>query len=196
MSSKGSRIPALAAVALLAVPASATAKDPSLTVPAPALRSALVCHGAISPRTKPPIIFAPGTGTTGSGVYALGKGAFDAIGRPFCTVTFPDRTTADVQISVQYLVHAIRTSYRRAGRPVAIIGVSQGGLLARFALTSWPSVRTKVSDVVSVAGTQHGGMGSPEGALKCLQEGCPPAIWQQGVNSRFLKGLNNGRDET
>jgi hypothetical protein len=196
VSSPFTRVAALAAIALLIVPASAAAKEPRLTVSRAKLRSALVCHGAISARKKPPIVFAPGTGTTGSGVYTLGKGAFDAIGRPFCTVTFPDRTTADVQVSVQYLVQAIRTTSRRARRPVAVVGVSQGGLLARFALTSWPSLRKRVSDVVSVAGTQHGGVSTPEAALKCLQEGCPPAIWQQGANSQFLKALNNGRDET
>jgi hypothetical protein len=28
------------------------------------------------------------------------------------------------------------------------------------------------------------------------RDGCPPAIWQQAANSRFLRSLNNGRDET
>ena len=77
-----------------------------------------------------------GTGATGDEAYAIGKGAFDAYGHPVCTVNFPDFTTADIQVSVQYLVNGIRAMGRRAGQPIAIIGISQGGLLPRFALTS------------------------------------------------------------
>jgi hypothetical protein len=36
---------------------------------------------------------------------------------------------------------------------------------------------------------------NPGGATKCLVEGCPPAIWQQAAGSRFLRALNDGRDE-
>ena len=84
-----------------------------------------------------------GTGATGDEAYAIGKGAFDAYGHPVCTVNFPDFTTADIQVSVQYLVNGIRAMERRAGRPIAVIGISQGGLLPRFALTYWPSLRAQ-----------------------------------------------------
>ena len=69
-----------------------------------------------------------------------------------CTVNFPDFTTADIQVSVQYLVNGIRSMERRAGRPIAVIGISQGGLLPRFALTYWPSLRAQVTDVLAAAG--------------------------------------------
>jgi hypothetical protein len=36
--------------------------------------------------------------------YAVGKGAFDVLGHPVCDVNVPDDETADIQISVQYLV--------------------------------------------------------------------------------------------
>jgi triacylglycerol lipase len=182
--------------ALAALPAAASAKEPRLTVGRAALDAAITCHGQVGRGRPQPIVFAPGTGSDGSQVWALGQGAFEAIGRPLCTVSFPDRTTADVQVSVQYLVHAIRVLSRRAGRPVAVAGVSQGGLLARFALTSWPSLRSRVSDVVTAAATHHGALGTAAGAAACLQTGCPPAVWQQGRRSRFLAALNDGRDET
>ena len=56
-----------------------------------------------------------GTGATGDEAYALEKGAFDAFGHPVCDIDFPDFTTADIQVSVQYLVRGIRAMARRAG---------------------------------------------------------------------------------
>jgi hypothetical protein len=173
-------------------PAGAAVADPRLTVAPARLAAALHCYGHIGPGAPPPIVFAPGTGSDASQVRALGGPAFERIGRPFCAVAFPERTTADVQVSVQYLVHAIRSTSRRARRPVAVAGVSQGGLLARLALTAWPTLRSRVSDVVSVSGTHHGAARSP----LCLAQGCPPALWQQARGSRFLRALNDGRDET
>ena len=74
-----------------------------------------------------------------------------------------------------------------------MIGISQGGLLPRFALTYWPDLRKKVSDVVAAAGTQHGttvfrgcSASSP----------CAPANWQQIRGSRLLRALNSQPDET
>ena len=56
-------------------------------------------------------------------------------GHPVCYVDFPDFTTADIQVSVQYLVYGLRREFRMAGCKVAVFGISQGGLLPRFALT-------------------------------------------------------------
>jgi hypothetical protein len=129
-------------------------------------------------------------------VYALGKGAFDTIGRSVCTVSLPNHATADLQISVRYVVHAIRTLSRRADRRITVAGISQGGLLARVALTYWPSLRPRVADVVTTAAPHRGGLASPAGATRCLVDGCPPAIWQQAARSNFVSTLNSGRDET
>ena len=61
---------------------------------------------------------------------------------------------------------------RRAGQPIAIFGISQGGLLPRWALTYWPSLRAKVTDVLAAAGTQHGtALGDP---AACAAGGCAP----------------------
>jgi triacylglycerol lipase len=181
---------------LLAPVAPTPAKEPRLTVDRRDLVSALTCHGDVGTRGSAPILVVPGTGSDGSQIYALGKEAFDTIGRRLCTVSLPDRATADLQISVQYVVHAIRTLSRARKRRIAVAGISQGGLLARVALTYWPSLRRRVTDVVTAAATHRGALRTPEGATKCLVEGCPPAIWQQPAGSRFLRALNNGRDET
>jgi triacylglycerol lipase len=184
---------AAAAMLLAAWPATAAADEPELKVERAKLAEALTCHSEVKPGGQPPILVLPGTGSDGSRVYALGKGALDALGRPVCVVAFPHRTTADVQVSVQYLVYALRRTSRLARRAIALAGVSQGGLLARIALTYWPSLRMRVSDVVSAAAPHHGSTATGGGL--CDERGCPPAVWQQAAGSRFLGALNSGRDE-
>jgi hypothetical protein len=183
-----------AALCVLAGATSASAADPPLTVPKAKLDAALHCHGRLQDARRQPIMLVTGTGATGDEAYAIGKGALDARRHPVCTVNFPAFTTADIQVSVQYLVNGIRSMARRAGQPIAIIGISQGGLLPRFALTYWPSLRADVTDVLAAAGTQHGTtLFDPAG---CATNGCAPAVWQQAAGSKLLAALNAQRDET
>jgi hypothetical protein len=186
---------AAALAASLALAAPAAAAEPKLTVATPKLRAALKCTPGVKDAKRTPGMLVTGTGASGDEAYAIGKGAFDAYGAPVCWVNFPSHTTADIQVSVQYLVYGLRTMSERAGRPVAVFGISQGGLLPRVALTYWPSLRKKVSDVVAAAGTQHG---TTAGSLAgCRREGCTPGSFQQIAGSRFQKALNRrGRDET
>jgi triacylglycerol lipase len=182
------------AICALAGAAPAAAADPPLTVPKAKLDAALHCHGKLHEAKRQPIMLVTGTGATGDEAYAIGKGAFDAYRHPVCTVEFPAFTSADIQVSVQYLVNGIRAMERRSGQPIAIFGISQGGLLPRWALTYWPSLREKVTDVLAAAGTQHG---STTGDLAaCATNGCPPAIWQQGAGSKLLAAINAQPDET
>lgn len=162
--------------------------EPKIAVPKVQLEAAFHCHGEIQGATSEPALFVTGTGATGEQGYLIGKGAFDAFGHPVCDVDFPDYTTADIQVSVQYLVYAIRRMYQESGRRIAIVGISQGGLLPRLALTYWPSLRPMVTDVLAAAGTQHG---STVAAGSCSETSpCPPAIWQQAAGSNLLKALN------
>ena len=181
--------------AALAVAPAAHAAEPRLTVSKAKLRAGLKCTDGVRDARRTPIMLVTGTGASGDEAYAIAKPVFDLYGAPACWVNFPDHTTADVQVSVQYLVYGLRAMSARAGRPVAVFGISQGGLLPRIALTYWPSLRAKVSDVIAAAGTQHG---TTAGRLAtCLREGCTPAAWQQSAGSNFLKALNRrGRDET
>jgi triacylglycerol lipase len=182
------------AICALAGAAPAAAADPPLTVPKAKLDAALHCHGKLHEAKRQPIMLVTGTGATGDEAYAIGKGAFDGYRHPVCTVEFPAFTSADIQVSVQYLVNGIRAMERRSGQPIAIFGISQGGLLPRWALTYWPSLREKVTDVLAAAGTQHG---STTGDLAaCATNGCPPAIWQQGAGSKLLAAINAQPDET
>ena len=184
------------AVALCALvgTAPAAAADPPLTVPKAKLDAALHCHGKLQGTTLQPILLVTGTGATGDEAYAIGKGAFDAYGHPVCTVEFPAFTTADIQVSVQYLVSGIRAMARRSAQPIAVFGISQGGLLPRWALTYWPSLRPLVTDVLAAAGTQHGTTLGDVNA--CAAHGCAPAVWQQAAGSKLLAAINAQPDET
>ncbi len=186
---------ALALAALALAPAAAGA-EPRLTEPRSRMADALMCYGPLGGDAPPPVLFAPGTGSDASQVFLLGGRAFTAMGRTLCAVSFPRRTTADLQVSVQYLVFAVRRLARRSEGRIALAGVSQGGLLIRMALTYWPSLRSRVTDAVTAAATHHGAPGDAEGALTCLTEGCPPALWQQRPGAKLLRALNDGRDET
>lgn len=164
--------------------------EPPISIPRPTLEAAFHCHGEIERATREPILFVTGTGATGEEGYLIGHGAFEAAGHPVCDVDFPDYTTADIQVSVQYLVWAIRHEYELSGRRIAIFGISQGGLLPRFALTYWPDLRPMVTDVLAAAGTQHGTtVTGPAGPCSATNP-CPPADWQQAAGSKLLEALN------
>ncbi len=181
----------LAAIALPAAASFGKASrppEPRIAIPVSELEASFYCHGEVEGTQVQPILFVTGTGATGEEGYLLGHGAFEAFGHPACDVNFPDFTTADIQVSVQYLVYAIRREYKMAGRPIAIFGISQGGLLPRFALTYWPSLRKRVSDVLAAAGTQHGTT-LAAGSCSATQP-CPPAVWQQAAGSHLLTALN------
>jgi hypothetical protein len=182
-------------VLVLAVAAPAQAREPRLTVAKRTLDAALHCTTGIDNATRTPVMLVTGTGASGAEAYAIGKPALDAYGAPVCFVDFPHFTTADMQVSVQYLVNGLRVMSRRAKRRVAVVGISQGGLLPRIALTYWPSLRAKVSDVVAAAGTQHGTTVG-RGACTLSPAGCVPAAWQQQAGSKFLRALNAQPDET
>jgi hypothetical protein len=180
-----------ALLATLAAAAPAAASEPKLTVSKAKLAAALKCTEGVTDASRTPIMLVTGTGISGDEAYGIAKPAFDLYGAPACWVNFPNFTTADIQLSVQYLVYGLREMHRRAGRRLAVIGISQGGLLPRVALTYWPSLRGKVADVVAAAGTQHG---TTVSRFDCGL--CVPAYWQQSRGSRFLRALDARPDET
>jgi len=188
---------ALAALLTGALAAPSAAKEPALTVPQSKLAAALHCHGTIDHATTTPIMLVTGTGATGEEAYALAKPTLDVYGHPVCDVDFPYFMTGDIQIAAQYLVYGIREEVRRAGRRIAVVGISQGGLLPRIALTYWPSLRNKVADVIAIAGTQHGSTARSKDPRRCSRRNpCPPAVWQQAAGSDLLRTLNARGDET
>ncbi len=198
----GSCLPiAVVACLLLATPAGA--KEPLLRTSAAKLNAALHCQASVRNAKREPVLLIHGTGGGGREEWVAPvdfRKSVSQAGYPSCYVELPDKALTDGQTSAEYVVNAIRRMRRMAARPIALYGHSQGGLLARWALTYWPSLRSQVADAVSVAGTQHGTNGAAAAALLnslCQPSpGCPPAFWQQKIGSNLEKALNNGRDET
>ncbi len=183
----------------IALPASSAVakssyKEPALTAPKARLAESLVCPTAIKRGGPQPVMLVTGTGYTGEEAYAIGKAALATTGRPICYVNFPYRTTGDIQVAAEYLVSGIRRMAAGYGKPIAVFGISQGGLLPRWALTYWPSLRAKVTDVIAVAGTQHGTTVNL-GGCSALNP-CQAASWQQAAGSNLLKAINRQYDES
>lgn len=176
--------------------------EPKLTTPPGKLAAALHCSGNLRTGHSEPVLLIHGTAATGREAWVAPNdfaSILRARGFATCYVDLPKYALGDIQTSAEYVVAAVRSMSARAKRPIAIYAHSQGGLLMRWALTYWPSLRPKVADAVSAAGSHHGTNG---GRLKselnalCNGPGCPPAFWQQMLDSHLLAAINNGRDET
>ena len=163
--------------------------EPPRTVSKARLAGALHCRdGLLRARTEP-VLLLPGTGSDGAYLYPRGfQPALRAEHVPSCYLNLPGHTTADMQTSAEYVVFALRTMAGRARRGVAVYGFSQGGVLARLALSYWPSTRRLVTDVVSAAAPQHGSTVS----VDCASLGCSAAGWQRRADSQLIAQLNRG----
>jgi hypothetical protein len=135
-----------------------------------------------------PVLLNPATGVTPEENYSWNwEPALTKLGIPWCAYTAPYHTLGDIQISGEYLVSAIRTMYALAGRRIAIIGHSQGGMSMRWPLRFWPDTRRMVEDVIGFSGTNHG----TTVLGRACDGGCPPADWQQGYESNLIRALNS-----
>jgi hypothetical protein len=169
-----------------------TQKGPALSVPGGALASSLSCSGPLSRLPRDPVLLVPGTTMDPEVGFSWNyEPALTARGYTWCAVTLPADATGDVQIAGEYVVSALRTMSRAAGRKVDVIGWSQGGMVPRWALRFWPDTRALVDDVVGLSPSNHG---TTVADLAC-QSSCTPANWQQRSVSAFTAALNS-RAET
>ena len=172
-----------------------TRPGPALTVPAKDLAASLHCEGQLRGSRLQPVLLSPGTTATPEDNFSWNSArAFRAQGRPFCFVAPPQRTMGDIQVAGEHLVYAIRTMHARAGRRVAVLGHSQGGMSMRWALRFWPDTRRMVDDVIGMAPPNQG----TTAAAAACQPGvtrCVPALWQQDDGAAFIAALNS-RAET
>jgi putative serine esterase DUF676 len=192
-------IAAVAALAL-AVPAAASAQEfapldrpgPPLSVPQSDLDASLNCTAGLASATRPPVLLSPGTTVTPEEEFSWSwEPALTKLGIPWCAVTVPGHTMADIQVAGEYIAGAIRYMHRVSGQKVSIIGHSQGGMSPRWALRFWPDTRGMVDDLIGLAPSNHGTIDA-DGI--CLVGGCAPAIWQQRSSSEFGKALNSGAE--
>jgi triacylglycerol lipase len=181
---------AVAATAGAPPPAAAGDAGPALSVSAAEVRAAMECPAEFS---RPAVLLVHGTATNARESWSWNYlKTLPAEGYDVCTVDLPDRSLGDIQLSSEYVVHAVRAMRAASGRRIAVIGHSQGTLQPRWALKWWPDVRAAVGDFVSLAGPHHGASGA-DGV--CFSGSCAPAAHQMRTGSRFLAALNSG-DET
>jgi triacylglycerol esterase/lipase EstA (alpha/beta hydrolase family) len=182
-------------VSLFAPPADGSAHEPSLSADRAALSDAVSCPPAFTRlRRHDPVLLVHGTAVTPEEHWGWNYvPALRELGYDVCTVWLPDRALGDIQLSSEYVVHAIRFMSKRAkDRKIDVIGHSQGALQPRWALKYWPTVRRVVDDYVSLAGPNHGIVTADAG---CAGGSCVPAWWQYKTGSKFLAALN-ATDET
>jgi putative serine esterase DUF676 len=167
---------------------------PALSPSAAQLNASLYCKPSVRDARVEPVLLNPGTSTTPTENFGWNwEPALDMLGIPWCAYTAPNQTLNRIDVSGEYLVNAIRTMYKLAGRKIAIIGHSQGGMSMRWALRFWPDTRSMVEDVVGLEADNHGTVATTAGF--CKSAGCPPADWQQLSTSNFIAALNS-RTET
>ncbi|MHB8692653.1 MAG: esterase/lipase family protein [Solirubrobacteraceae bacterium] len=166
---------------------------PALTPTAAQLRASLYCEPGVNQAKVEPVLLNPGTSTTPTENFGWNwEPALQMLRIPWCAYTAPNQTLNRIDISGEYLVYAIRTMYKLAGRQIAIIGHSQGGMSMRWALRFWPDTRTMVADVVGLEPDNHGT--TVITASDCEALGCVPADVQQVSTSSFIQALNSGAE--
>jgi hypothetical protein len=189
------------AFVFLSIPSSAAAEyapvdapGPTLTVPQARLAASLTCTPDVQNATVEPVLLLPATGVNSQDNFSWNyEKALAMQGIPYCTSDQQgegNSNLSDIQIRGEYVTYAIRQVAAMAGRPIAVAGHSQGGMVMRWSLRFWPDTRPLVADVIGFAGSNHGTTGT---ALACAAA-CPAADWQQGSESNFTKALNSGQE--
>ncbi|GBD23902.1 hypothetical protein HRbin29_01575 [bacterium HR29] len=168
-------------------PGGVRAESPPLSEPEAELEAALHCPASFGSAVRGPVLLVPGTGLTGPENWDWGFApALVAEGFDVCTVDTKAYGTGDVQLTAERVVFAIRRMYAVTGKPVSVVGYSQGGLNIRWALAFWPDVRAVVRDVVGLAPANGG---TDAAAAFCGAGACPAAIWQMVPGSKLLRAL-------
>lgn len=172
---------------LALAPARADAPGPGLRTDTATLNAAFACTDDVATSPRRTVLLVHGTGAVPDENFSWNY--YDKLprwGHSYCTITIPDRGMGDVQTNVEYVVHAIRKTYRLSGRKIAIIGHSQGAFLPSYALRVWPDLAGKVEDFISYAGAIT--YGTDQADLICGVP-CPAAFHQFRPGSNLLTAL-------
>ena len=161
------------------------------SVPLQRLDAALQCRGGGpdgSGRAEP-VLLVHGTAVTRRQNWAWGYWpALDSAGFEVCWVALPNAGLGDIQISAEYVARAVEVMAARSSELVDVIGHSQGGVVARWAIKYF-AARRLVDDLVELAAPNHGTLAADE-AIAAHKSFV--ACWQLRPGARFLAALNDG----
>ena len=182
------------AVAGVATAAPAAAQDPVL---APGQWR---CSADVATSAAVPVLLVHGTAMSAEENWAT---TYEPMlrdrGHAVCLVALPRWATGDVLASTDAVAGAIARVHVAAGRPIAVLGHSQGAYLPRAALRLHPQLAPLVTDVIGLAGVYDAG--SQQLATRCATESCVPALHQLAAGSDLLgavarRPLPSGPDYT
>lgn len=180
----------VAAGLLLAGPAGTAAADPAPTVGESELAGAVWCDPTLAPGSgRTAVLLVHGTGSTPSEAWGWNYvRTLPTAGYAVCTVTLPGRANGSFTVSAEYAAYAARYAIERSGRDIAIVGHSQGGLIAAWVATYWPEIAAHTSDVVALAAPLNG---TVVANTLCAGGACSPLAWQLAAGSRAITALQN-----
>jgi predicted alpha/beta hydrolase family esterase len=168
---------------------SADRPGPAFTVPEGQLAAAVHCDDGARSGTRQTVLLIPGTGATPSEAWSWNyERALPAAGYGVCTVALPQRALRDFARSAEYAAFAALSAHRISGRPIAIVGHSQGGLLAAWIAKFWPEVAAATSGVISLAGPMNG---TALADSLCAAGSCSPIAWQMRTNSLVTQAFQH-----
>ena len=163
---------------------------PALTQPKDQLRRATHCQPPDELRAaRRVVLLVHGTGEKKDETWSWSyEPALRGDGFATCSVQLPDHGLGDFAVAAEYVVAGVRKASRRAGRPIAVIGYSQGGALPVWAAKFWPDVADRVTDLISLGGPFDG---TQLGNELCAPEQCAPLAWQLRRGSDHVAALRN-----
>ena len=125
---------------------------PALSQPLPTLQDSLVCYSDLASAARNPVLLVPGTTLDPEPNFDWNyMPALEDRGWPYCAVTLPERAMGDIQIAAEHVVYAVREMHARSGRPVQILGYSQGGMVPRWAIRYWPDIQPMIEELVGLS---------------------------------------------
>ena len=112
---------------------------PPLEISSQELDSAMKCREGFGPDSGRAVLLVPGATQTVESNFSWNYiPAFDKAGIPWCAVDLPNSNTGELQASSEYITHAIRKMFNTTKTKIAIVGFSQGGVIALHLLPRLP----------------------------------------------------------
>lgn len=183
---------AVPAAAPTPVTTTATTTTPPLVNSEATLSAAMKCSGNFGPDAGRAVLLVPGATQTVESNFSWSYiPALEKAGIAWCAVDLPNKHTAELQNSSEFVTYAIRKMYETTKTKIAIVGFSQGGVLPRWSLKYFPDTRDMVEDYIGIAAAHHGLI---ETNLLCAVPvlGCVTSFTQIAVGANWIDSLNAG----